>query len=93
VRSIDFPHLREEGGKWLRRSPGDEKDPEFSLDRLCYYGRQLRGLGMPDLDIAVMFGDLYWDAVTEYNLNQEQKVRSDGHPGASVPIVELKPLG
>ena len=69
VRRIDFPHTRNKKGTWLQTGAAPVRKPGFSFDRLCFYAQQLRDLGMSDIDIACMFSDLYWDAVTEYDLN------------------------
>jgi hypothetical protein len=37
----------------------------------CVITRQLRSLGMSDSEIACMFSDLYWDAVTEHKLAEK----------------------
>lgn len=71
VHRIDFPHLREREGKWLQTDGLPNRRLGFSFERLCFYGRRLRDLGMSDSDIACMFSDLYWDAVTEMDLNKE----------------------
>ena len=71
VSRIDFPHLRGDKGKWLQTGPAPVLKPQFSFDRLCFYARQLRELGMSDTNIACMFSDLYWDAVTEHDLNKK----------------------
>ncbi len=76
VRNIDFPHLRDkQKGKWLKTGPGPKCKPGESFDRLCFYAKRLRKLGMSDVDIACMFSDLYWDAVTENDLNKKKRPR------------------
>ena len=70
VRRIDFPHLRDKTGKWLTTGAAPALKPGFAFERLCFYARQLRELGMSDVDIACMFSDLYWDSVNEYKLNK-----------------------
>ena len=55
---------------WLQTGSAPILKPKFSFDRLCFYARQLRELGMSDVNVACMFSDLYWDAVTEHDLNK-----------------------
>jgi|ERR1017187_1475700 hypothetical protein len=71
VSRIDFPHLRDKTGKWLKTGAAPALKPGFAFERLCSYARQLRELGMSDVDIACMFSDLYWDSVSEYDLNKK----------------------
>jgi len=71
VGRIDFPHLRKTTGQWLQTGAAPQRKPRASFDRLCFYGEQLRELGMSDTDIACMFSDLYWDSATECDLNKE----------------------
>ena len=68
IRAIDFPQKRH-GGAWLQVGAGPKNKPEFSFDRLVFYASKLRDLGMNDVDIQCMFGDLYWDAFAEFKLN------------------------
>jgi hypothetical protein len=72
VRSIDFPHKRH-GGEWLQKGAAPENKAGFSHDRLVFYAGRLRELGMSDIDIQCMFGDLYWDAFTEFGLNDTHR--------------------
>lgn len=73
IERINFPHLEKMKGAWLRANSGSQ--PGASFDRLCYYGEKLRALGMSDGDIACMFGDLYWDAFVEFDLNSKPKTK------------------
>ena len=68
LKSIDFPHTRH-GGSWLQTGAAPINKLGFSHDRLVYYAEKLRKLGMDDSDIQGMFGDLYWDAYAEFQLN------------------------
>ena len=70
LSGIDFQHLRD-GGKWLSNQ---------SFDRLCFYAKELRKLGMLDGEISCMLADLYWDAVEEYTLNKQ-----------ALPVVAIPP--
>ena len=61
VRNIDFPHTRD-GGRWRQ---------EQHFNRASFYAEQLRALGMADADVSCLLSDLYWDAVTEIDLNRQ----------------------
>lgn len=69
LRGVDFPHTRKNKGKWLQTGPAPKLEPGFSFQRLCHYASQLRDLGMADSDIVCMLSDLYWDAFSEFKLN------------------------
>ena len=71
IRGMDLPHLREGQRKWLKTGAAPQLKPGFALDRLLYYGNQLKGLGMSNVDIVCLLSDLYWDAVDEYKLNSK----------------------
>ena len=62
VSTIDFPHKRVSGWKWVQELPGKK---EFSRQRLEFYAAKLIELGMPEEDIQCMFSDLYWDSYFE----------------------------
>jgi len=62
ISSIDFPHKRVAGWKWMQEASGKK---EFSRERLAFYADKLLDLGMKEEDIQLMFGDLYWDSYFE----------------------------
>ena len=69
VDSIDLPHKRHPGWKWMQTGAAPACKPGFSRDRLAFYAGKLRNLGMSDADIACLISDLYWDAFTEADKN------------------------
>lgn len=60
VESCDPPHLRNGMGEWKT---------EGARARLETYALKLQDLGMNDINIQIMFDDLYWDAWDEYLAN------------------------
>lgn len=81
INRIDFPHLRNKRGKWLQTGAAPKLKLGASFERLCFYATQLRKFGMSDTDIACMFSDLYWDAVSEYELNKKAaRSKSESKP-------------
>ncbi len=70
VGGIDFPHLRG-GGGWLQRGAAPDNERGFALRRACHHAEKLRACGMADADIACLLSDLYWNAVTEMDLNRQ----------------------
>jgi hypothetical protein len=72
VASIDLPHLRERSDYRRKEWSGSQ-----AFGRLVYYAERLRAMGMSDTDISIMFSDLYWNAVGEYN---KTSLPSNGAP-------------
>ena len=70
VAGIDFPHTRD-GGQWRQKKPDRLDESASTFQRACHYARQLRVLGMSDVEIQTLLSDLYWDATTEVELNRE----------------------
>ena len=61
VIKADLPHLRD-GGDWKSRDNQAKARMEFYIHRLLE-------MGMDDVDVQCMMGDLYWDCYSELIAN------------------------
>jgi hypothetical protein len=78
IKHHEYPHSVRTHGElkteWRSLGPvGNVPVPEHSYKQLVRYAHWLQRLGMDDIDILIMFDDLYWEAVKEYNLGEKEK--------------------